>query len=93
MDNIILMPVPLESLLNSFRQIIREEIKAEQNAELQDKLLTTAEVCKMFNKSAVTINNWINKGLLIKHTQGGRNYFKYSEIMANLHTLKKYTGV
>lgn len=90
MDNLILSTIAMESLLHSFREIIREEIKAEQHGRLQEKLLTTTEVCSLFGVSSVTISNWTNQGLLIKHTKGGRNYFKYSEVIESLKTVKKY---
>lgn len=89
-DNLLLSPVPLDRLLHLFREVIRQEIKAEHDEQLQDKLLTTAELCKIFNVTGVTINSWIKKSLLIKHSKGGRNYFKYSEVMESMKTLKRY---
>ena len=90
MDNIILTPVPLDTLLQSFREIIKDEIKAEYLTKLQEKLLSTTEVAKLFKVSTVTIGSWSDQGLLIKHSIGGRNYYKYSEVMESLKTLKKY---
>lgn len=93
MDNIILTPVPLEKLLQSFREIIRQEIAAEQSSQQQEKLLSTDEVCKLLSVSTVTIFSWVSKGKLKKYTIGGRNRFKYSEIMESLTSLKKYKTV
>ncbi len=93
MDNIILSPVPLATLLQSFREIIRQEIAAEQSLQQQNKFLSTLEVCKLLSVSAVTISSWIAKGKIKKYTIGGRNRFKYSEIMESLTRLKKYSTV
>jgi hypothetical protein len=91
-NNIILTPVPLETLLQSFRAIIKEEIKAEQLDQLQDKLLSPAEACKIFqpNISKVTLAKWTADGLIPDHRLGGRVFYKYSELIESLKTLKKY---
>ena len=89
-NNIVLSPIPLDSLMQSLRQVIKEEIKADLKDQLQEKLLNVSEVAKLFKVSSVTIASWVDRGLLIKYCIGGRNYFKYSEIIESLKTLKKY---
>lgn len=92
MDNLILTPVPLENLLQSFREIIKEEIKAEALSELQEKLLSPEEACKLFVPKVTkpTLESWSKNGPLTKHYIGGRVFYKYSEIMASLKTLGRY---
>lgn len=92
MDNLILTPVPLETLLQSFRAIIKEEIKAEALSELQEKLLSPAEACKLFTPEITkpTLEAWTRDGLLTKHHLGGRVFYKYAEVMASLKTLVRY---
>ena len=90
MDNIILTPVPLDVLLQSMRAIIKEEIKADYLKSLEEKLLTTGEVKKLFGVSTVTIGSWSDQGLLKRYSIGGRNFYKNSEVMDSLKTLKKY---
>jgi len=55
-------------------------------------LLSPAETCKMFNPaiSKVTLAAWTKRGLLNESRIGGRVYYKQSEIIAGLTTLKKY---
>ena len=89
-NNIVLSSIPLESLLKSFREIIREEIKADLKDQLQEKLLNVTEVAKLFSVSTMTISSWVAKGLLTKYSIGGRNYFKNAEVMESLKSLKKY---
>ena len=90
---IILTQIPIDTLLQSFREIIRQEIAAEQSSHKEEKLLCTNDVCKLLSVSSVTISTWIAKGKLKKYTIGGRNRFKYSEIMQSLTSLKKYSTV
>jgi hypothetical protein len=81
-----------ENLRSQLRGIVREEIKAALTAELQDKLLSPIEVCKLFKPQIAkkTLHVWTEKGIVKKHSIGGRVYYKYSEIMAMGTSLKKY---
>jgi hypothetical protein len=92
MDNIILSPIPLDTLLQSLRSVIKEVIQAEQLNDLQEKLLSPAEACKIFQPkiSKPTLSSWSNKGLINEHRLGGRIYYKYSELIEAAKTLKKY---
>lgn len=91
-QQVILSQIPLSQIFEGLRAIVREEIKAEKESELQEKLLSPSEVCKLFqpNISKVTLSAWTDQGLLIKHSIGGRVYYKYSELVNSLKTLKKY---
>ncbi|HEY8658806.1 MAG TPA: helix-turn-helix domain-containing protein [Hanamia sp.] len=92
MDNIILSPIPLDTLLQSLRSIIKEEIQAEQLNELQEKLLSPAEACKIFQPkiSKPTLTKWADNGLIQERKIGGRIFFKYSDLIEAAKTLKKY---
>ena len=92
MDNIVLIPVPLEILLQSIRGVVKEEIKAQQTIDLQEKLLSPAEACIVFQPSITkpTLKKWTDDGFLIQHRIGSRVFYKYSELLASLKTLKKY---
>lgn len=80
----------IQSLATSVTTSVINAIRAEQAGAQQDKLFTTAEVADLFGVTTVTISSWISKGLLQKYTMGGRNRFKYSEVMESMKTLKKY---
>ncbi len=88
----IILTFPLETLLQSFRAIVKEEIKAEHLNELQEKLLSPAEACKIFqpNISKVTLSKWTADGLIQDYRMGGRRFYKYSELIQSLLILKKY---
>lgn len=92
MDNIVLSPVPLDKLLQSFREIVRQEIAAEQSTHKEEKLISPAETCKLFNPpiSKVTLTAWTKLGYLQDHRIGGRIFYKQSEIIESAKTLKKY---
>jgi excisionase family DNA binding protein len=90
-NNIVLTPVPLEQLLEAITEKVIIAIRKQQQEDQQEKLLTTADVCALLHVTPVTINTWIKKGKLEKYSnEGGKNFFKYSEVMESLKTLKKY---
>lgn len=92
MNNLILMPVPLDELLSQFRAIIKAEIKAEQQKEIGEKLLSPSEACRIFQPaiSRVTLQAWTNADHLKRYDIGGRVYYRYSEIIEAAKTLKRY---
>jgi hypothetical protein len=84
--------VPVHQLTDLFQNLIRQEVRAKQSEDLQEKLLSPKETCKLFNPaiSLVTLDTWADKGLLIKYHIGGRTYYKYSEVIGALQSLKRY---
>ncbi len=92
MENIVLTPVPLDTLLQSFREIVKEEIKAQQLNDLQEKLLSPKEVCNLFEPkiSLPTLARWTDDNLLIRYDLGSKVFYKYSEVLSALKTLKRY---
>lgn len=80
------------SLQQLIKQAVNEEVKKVKLEELQEKLLSPAEVCKLFSPkiSIGTVNNWAKEGLLKKHTIGNLTFYKYSEVIEALQTLKRY---
>lgn len=94
MDNkILLSPIDLNLFMDSFRSVIRDEIKASQLQELDTKLLNAVEVCKLFSISRVTLIKWCKEGKIPEHRIGGTVRYKYAEIMESLKTLSKYKKV
>lgn len=92
MEQVALYPIPLTILRSEIQEIIRTELMSREKADLEEKLLSPAETCKLFqpNISKVTLAKWTSEGRIQEHRIGGRVYYKYSDIMASLQTLKKY---
>lgn len=88
-EQVILTQVPVIELINSFREIVREEIKAEMAAKENEKLLTATETAAFFKISRPTLQAHTEKGLLTAHYFGGKVYYKYSEIMQSLDKVKR----
>lgn len=91
--NIILSPISLDSMASVFTAIVRQEIKAAKTEELQDKLLSPEATCRLFEPSisVATLNNYAKEGLIKKHYLGRLTFYKYSEIMEALKSIKKYS--
>jgi len=87
---------PYEVLFNKL-SAIEERISLIQLRQLatdqdEEKLLSPAEACQVFEPkvSKQTLQNWADQGLIQKHTLGRKVFYKKSEILAGLQTLKKY---
>lgn len=91
-NKLILSPISFEDLQASIREIIKSELMAKLNADHGERLLSPAEACKFFLPPITkpTISAWTKKGLLQDHRIGGRVFYKQSEILDSLQTLKKY---
>ena len=89
-NDLILTPVPVADLMAQMRDIVRDELRQQQRAELSEKLLTPKETADLLRVSTVTVWQWEKQGRIVKHTMGGRTYFKHGELMASLETLQRY---
>jgi len=80
----------LASLLPS---MVNQGIKEFKEAELTEKLLSPEQTCKLFTPaiSKPTLESYTEKGYFKKYYLEGRTWFKYSEVMSALKTLKKYS--
>lgn len=92
MEQVLFSTIPLESLTATISQIVRSELANSQNTVLQEKLLSPSETCRLFqpNISKVTLSAWTKQGRLKERRIGGRVYYKYSEVMDSLTSLKRY---
>ncbi len=92
MEELILTGLTLDTFSNKLREIIKQEFFILTPKIDDEKLLSMDEVRKLFkpNVSKVTIIKWTKQGRLNSHRIGGRVYYKHSEIMQSLNTIKKY---
>jgi len=93
-SQIIISGLTPDDLVELFRPMIQEEVNRIKGDQ-EEKLLSPAEKCKMFQPSIskVTLASWTKQGLINDHRIGGRVYYKQSEILSSLQTLKKYKTV
>ena len=96
MDNsqVIISGLTPIQLIELFRPMLQQEI-AKLKDERTESLLSPAEACKLFNPPITrpTLKAWTDKRLLQDHRIGGRVFYKRSEILDSLQTLKKYKAV
>ena len=92
MDAIFLSPIRLEDLASTIENIVNKAIHQKQENDLAERLLSPEETCKLFHPqiSKVTLHNWEKQGRLQKYRMGGRVFYKYSEILAGMESLKRY---
>jgi len=83
----------IEKRFDKFESLLTEILSHTSASEKPlEKLLSPEETCKLFQPSIskVTLWNWTNEGKLQKHQIGGKVFYKYSEVMESITTLKKY---
>jgi len=90
MDKLILSPIELGAFMEAFRAIVRDELQHQHQSEKSDELLTAKEAAALLKISLVTLWQWEKDGRVKKHIMGGRAYYKHSEIMAGMDSLKRY---
>jgi hypothetical protein len=85
--------VPLQDLTNIFRDVVREELNAKNEKELQDKFLSPEETCNLFSPAITkpTLESYSQKNLLKKYYLGGRTWYKYSELVDAMKQIKKFS--
>lgn len=87
---------PFEEIQNRFdalEKLILDIKRSKDNTQEEEKLLSPLEACKIFQPqiSRVTLHNWTQQGLIQKHQVGGRVFYKKSEVLSALTSLKKYS--
>jgi hypothetical protein len=77
---------------NFLPKIIEDAFEKIKGDELQEKLLSPEEACKLFVPaiSIATLNNYSNRGLVKKHYLGRLTFYKYSELIEALTTIRRY---
>jgi hypothetical protein len=95
MEPVILFPIPIDQLKSILQDVIRAEVKSHREEAVQERMLSPKETCKLFHPaiSTMTLYTWTKNGYLVKHTIGGRIYYKYSEIMAAMKVTKRFRGI
>ena len=90
-EQIILSGITAADLVEIIRLTVQKEVLL-LKADQPERLLSPSETCKPFQPSIskVTLSAWSKKGLLIDHRIGGRVFYKQSEVIEKLVTLKRY---
>lgn len=84
-----LLPI-IDWLKEVIRQSIREELNQSptKKQDNDDELLKVIDVKKLFDVSTVTIYHWRKKGILPYYRISNKIYFKKSEVIGLLSSLK-----
>ncbi len=85
MDEIVLIPIPLEEFKEFVSNTVHEalsQLNEAKSAPLpEDEFITIDEVCQLLKRSRPTIHKWKRKGILPFYRLEGNVYFKKSEVM------------
>lgn len=94
-DNLIFIPVSLTTLLNEIQAIVEAAIKADKSNQFEEKLISPAEACKMFQPtiSKPTLTAWARSGHLHSKKIGGRVFYNKGQILEAGKTLQRYKKI
>jgi excisionase family DNA binding protein len=82
--------IPIDEIVSQVVKGVTAQLQQEKEKDTAEKLLTAKETADLLRVSLVTLWDWEKKGRVNKYRMGGRTFFKYSEVMANLETLQRY---
>lgn len=90
MQEMILMPA--EQLFKEVKNIVEAAINNREKTDNEEKLLSAAEACKLFQPSIskLTLHRWTKDGLIPVHRISGRLWYKKNELIEAAKTIKKY---
>ncbi len=93
MQDILLSPISLESLIARIREVVKDELIAAQPKD--EQLISVDEARKLFSPviSRPTLHAWTKKGLIPSHILGGRVFYKKSEVLGSAKEVKRYSKV
>ncbi len=90
----ILTTIPVDELKNLISEALRYEISQIQIPETtlqEDTLIKISDVAELFKVSKVTIHDWKKKGLIPYHRLSNKIYFKKSEVLAAMKSIKQHS--
>jgi hypothetical protein len=91
-DQLILSSVDVDKLAAVLKELLAPELTKKVNeANLPERLLSANQVCALFTPkiTRATVDNYVDRGFFNKYALGGRNWYKYSEVVAALKVIKK----
>jgi len=88
-NKIILEGTTEESLVGKIKMAIREVLGENKEApEPEDKLLTVTETSRLLKIDRTTLWKWTKQGKLKRYGMGNRVYYKKSEVLESITSLK-----
>jgi hypothetical protein len=92
---IILNGLTTEELLSLMGELVSKKVdesfRKVRSEQLEEKFLSPGEVCKLFQPkiSRQTLANWTKKGLLKKNVVGHSIFYRYSEVLESIKSIKQ----
>jgi hypothetical protein len=84
----------LQQVLAAFLpSLVKDTLLNLKKEELKEQLLSPEETCKLFKPAITkpTLESYCEKGYLTKYYLSGRTWFKYSEVLQALKSIKRYS--
>ena len=90
MNERLIVTLKVDELKNIIDEsVINALTKVPQKPE-EETLLKRIDVAKLFGVSLVTLNKWMRDGRIPYHCINSRVFFKRTEVMEALNSVKKY---
>lgn len=89
MHNLVLSPISTDTLIERIAERTAEIISQKHEPQPEAKeLLTRKETAELLSVNIATIWRWTNAGKLIQYGISGRTYYKRSEVLEAVKSLK-----
>lgn len=89
MHNVVLSPISTDTLIERIAERTVEILNQKQAPQPEAKdLLTRKETAELLQVNIATIWRWTNSGKLNQYGIGGRTYYKRSEVLESVKSLK-----
>jgi hypothetical protein len=96
-ESLLLSSISWEDLKIHLADTITSALLTAREAEFQDKLMSVDETRSLLGGqrplSKTTLAKWTKEGYLNQYRLGSRIYYKYSEIIGSLKTIRRYRRV
>ena len=90
MDDIVLSPIPINQLLEKFREIVREEISIQQVLPgAKENPITRKELIERLGISEPSVIRWEKKGLIPSIRIGTSIRYNWGSVLQALESRKK----
>ena len=91
MNEQLIVTLKVDDLKNIIDECVASALSKTPQKSEEEVLLKRIDVARLFGISLVTLNQWMRDGRILYHRINSRVFFKRTEVMEALNSVKKYS--
>ena len=91
MNEQLIVTLKVDDLKNIIDECVANALSKTPQKSEEEVLLKRIDVARLFGISLVTLNQWMRDGRILYHRINSRVFFKRTEVMEALNSVKKYS--